>query len=136
MGALIETPDSQAKTVFTYDNKGNFGELALLYNMPRAASVRAETDGSLWALDRQTFRKIVLKSAFQKRKMYESFLENVPLLKHLERYERENIAVALVSQAFGSGDKVVSQGDRANGMYFVESGTLVVLKGIDGDEKE
>jgi hypothetical protein len=35
-------------------------------------------------MDRQTVRKIVLKSAFQKRKMYESFLENVSLLKHLE----------------------------------------------------
>ena len=35
-------------------------------------------------MDRSTFRKIVLKSAFQKRKMYESFLENVSLLKHLE----------------------------------------------------
>ena len=82
-----------------------------------------------------------------------------------QKYERENIADALVSQAYGSGDKVVAQvscggrgamaggcrsgigwshggdiailqGDRANGMYFVESGTLVVLKGIDGDEKE
>ena len=28
------------KTVFTYENEGNFGELALLYNMPRAASIR------------------------------------------------------------------------------------------------
>ena len=37
--------DSQTKTVFTYDNKGNFGELALLYNMPRAASVRVSPDG-------------------------------------------------------------------------------------------
>ena len=46
--------------------------------------VQAQTPGSLWAMDRQTFRKIVLKSAFQKRKMYESFLENVTLLKHLE----------------------------------------------------
>ena len=24
----------------TYDNKGSFGELALLYNMPRAATVQ------------------------------------------------------------------------------------------------
>merc|ERR1719350_1118335 len=134
--ALIDIADGSMKKVFEYNGEGNFGELALLYNMPRAASIKAETAGSLWAMDRQTFRKIVLKSAFQKRKMYESFLENVPLLKHLERYERENIADALVSQAFGTGDKVVSQGDRANGMYFVESGTLVVLKGIDGDEKE
>ena len=32
---------------------------------------------------------------------------------------------------------ILSQGDRANGMYFVESGTLVVLKkmGQEGDEK-
>merc|ERR1712241_1591327 len=118
------------KTVYTYDNKGNFGELALLYNMPRAASVKAETDGSLWAMDRQTFRKIVLKAAFQKRKMYESFLENVRLLESLEKYERENIADALVSQTYSAGEPVVKQGDRANGMYFVEAGTLVVLKQI------
>merc|ERR1712038_250717 len=32
--ALIETPDDDLKTVFTYENEGNFGELALLYNMP------------------------------------------------------------------------------------------------------
>ena len=47
---------------------------------------QAETNGSVWAMDRQTFRKIVLKSAFQKRKMYESFLENVQLLESLEVY--------------------------------------------------
>ena len=28
------------------------------------------------------------------------------------------------------------QGDKGNGMYFVETGTLVVLKQIDGEEKE
>merc|ERR1719361_1913175 len=131
--ALIETPDDDLKTVFEYNGEGNFGELALLYNMPRAATVQAQTNGSLWAMDRSTFRKIVLKSAFQKRKMYESFLENVSLLKHLEKYERENIADALVSQAFAKGQEVVKQGDRANGMYFVESGTLVVLKKMGGD---
>jgi len=133
--AIINTEDGP-KTVYTYDNEGNFGELALLYNMPRAASVKAETDGSLWAMDRATFRKIVLKSAFQKRKMYESFLENVRLLESLEKYERENIADALISQSFTAGDMIVKQGDKANGMYFVESGTLAVLKKINGDEKE
>jgi len=135
--AIIDTEEGpKSKVVLTYENVGSFGELALLYNMPRAASVRAETDGSLWAMDRQTFRKIVLKSAHQKRKMYESFLENVSLLESLEKYERENIADALVSQNFGSGQVVIKQGDRANGMYFVESGTLVVLKRMDGEEKE
>lgn len=135
--AMKEDPETKEdKVVFTYVNEGNFGELALLYNMPRAASVQATTDGSVWAMDRQTFRKIVLKSAFQKRKMYESFLENVRLLESLEKYERENIADALQSKTYSAGEPVVKQGDRANGMYFVEAGTLVVLKQIEGDEKK
>ena len=43
--------------------------------------------GTLWAMDRSTFRRIVLKSAFQKRKMYESLLEKVPLLTSLSVIE-------------------------------------------------
>lgn len=70
--------------IHTYDNCGSFGELALLYNMPRAASIQAETVGHLWAMDRQTFRRILLKSAFRKRKMYESLLDQVPMLKTLQ----------------------------------------------------
>ena len=41
--ALIQTEAGDLKTVFTYDKEGNFGELALLYNMPRAASIRVST---------------------------------------------------------------------------------------------
>ena len=40
----------------------SFGELALLYNQARNATVRAATDGALWMLDRRSFRAIVKKS--------------------------------------------------------------------------
>jgi len=36
-----------------------FGELALLYNAPRAATIKGESDGQLWVLDRGTFNNIV-----------------------------------------------------------------------------
>merc|ERR1712071_326018 len=49
------------KHVGQYDNKGSFGELALMYNAPRAATISANDGGSLWAMDRQTFRRIVVK---------------------------------------------------------------------------
>jgi cAMP-dependent protein kinase regulator len=36
-----------------------FGELALLYNAPRAATIKAKTNCFLWVLDRNTFNYIV-----------------------------------------------------------------------------
>lgn len=57
----------------------------------RAATIEAETTGHLWAMDRQTFRRILLKSAFRKRKMYESLLDSVPILKTLQvRTKKKN----------------------------------------------
>lgn len=83
--AYVSTePSGEPRHVHTYDGSGSFGELALLYNMPRAATIQAATEGSLWGMDRQTFRRILLKSAFKKRKMYESLLESVPMLKALQ----------------------------------------------------
>lgn len=46
--------------VTDYTANGSFGELALMYNAPRAASVVAVADCILWALDRVTFRRILM----------------------------------------------------------------------------
>jgi len=40
-----------------------FGELALLYNAPRAATIIANDDCVTWALDRETFNNIVKDAA-------------------------------------------------------------------------
>ena len=84
--------------------------MALLYNMPRAATIKAVSEGQLWALDRQTFRRILLKSAFRKRKMYETLINSVPILKALQNYERLNLADALVPKTFGPGERIIKQG--------------------------
>lgn len=60
--AFVKTDQSnEPKLIHTYENSGSFGELALLYNMPRAATIQAFTDGALWAMDRLTFRFYSLK---------------------------------------------------------------------------
>ncbi|XP_068147545.1 cAMP-dependent protein kinase type II regulatory subunit isoform X1 [Drosophila tropicalis] len=124
------------KHVNTYNHTGLFGELALLYNMPRAATVQAESNGLLWAMDRQTFRRILLKSAFKKRKMYEELLNSVPMLKALQNYERMNLADALVSKSYEGGERIIKQGDAADGMYFIEEGTVSVRMDQDDTEIE
>lgn len=50
-----------------YQPGEGFGELALLYNAPRAATIIAETESILWKLDRDTFNNIVKDAAARKR---------------------------------------------------------------------
>lgn len=124
------------KKVYQFDNKGSFGELALMYNMPRSATVRAVTRGTLWAMDRNSFRKIVLKSAFKKRKKYEALLESVNILQGLDPYERMTLADALVTRVYENGEAIIEQGDTADGMYFVEDGDVrVTITASDGREQ-
>lgn len=39
---------------------GSFGELALIYGTPRAATVRAKTNVKLWGIDRDSYRRILM----------------------------------------------------------------------------
>ena len=60
--------ESEPKLVKEYQPGDAFGELALLYNAPRAATITAESDKVIiWVLDRETFNHIV-KGAAQKKK--------------------------------------------------------------------
>uniref|UniRef100_A0A3Q0SNB9 cAMP-dependent protein kinase type II regulatory subunit n=1 Tax=Amphilophus citrinellus TaxID=61819 RepID=A0A3Q0SNB9_AMPCI len=92
-----------------YDNKGSFGELALMYNTPRAATIVATQDGALWGLDRATFHRLIVKNNAKKRRMYEAFIECVPLLKSLEVSERMKIVDVLGARAFKDGDCIITQ---------------------------
>lgn len=131
------TNDETLSKVTSYGAGGSFGELALMYNAPRAATIVATADAILWALDRVTFRTILMENTSRKRKMYESFLEEVALLKSLEPYERHKIADALESVYFNDGEHVILQGDVGDHFYIIESGSAVFYKvDANGDQQE
>jgi len=130
-------PDGLGKKVGSSPAGSSFGELALMYNAPRAASVVSTGPSVLWQLDRITFRRILMDSAFQRRRMYESFLDSVPLLSSLTPYERSKIADALETQKYPANTHIIKEGDVGAHFYILESGSAAVYKrGHDGRLKE
>uniref|UniRef100_A0A3Q1HUK5 cAMP-dependent protein kinase type II-alpha regulatory subunit n=1 Tax=Anabas testudineus TaxID=64144 RepID=A0A3Q1HUK5_ANATE len=110
-----------------YDNKGSFGELALMYNTPRAATIVATEEGALWGLDRATFHRLIVRNNAKKRRMYEAFIECVPLLKSLELSERMKIVDVLGARAYKDGERIITQGEKADCFYIVESGEVKIM---------
>ncbi|XP_053172625.1 protein kinase, cAMP-dependent, regulatory, type II, alpha, B isoform X3 [Scomber japonicus] len=106
---IVVQKDGVSVCVGKYDNKGSFGELALMYNTPRAATIIATQEGSLWALDRATFHRLIVKNNAKKRRMYEAFIECVPLLKSLELSERMKIVDVLGARGYKDGDRIITQ---------------------------
>uniref|UniRef100_A0A5F5PYY5 cAMP-dependent protein kinase type II-alpha regulatory subunit n=1 Tax=Equus caballus TaxID=9796 RepID=A0A5F5PYY5_HORSE len=124
---ILVTKDNQTRSVGQYDNHGSFGELALMYNTPRAATIVATSEGSLWGLDRVTFRRIIVKNNAKKRKMFESFIESVPLLKSLEVSERMKIVDVIGEKSYKDGERIITQGEKADSFYIIESGEVSIL---------
>ena len=93
-----------------------------MYNQPRSATIIATSDGILWVMGRQTFRKLVLKHAFRKRQLYEKFLQDLDILQSLTDYERSNVADALIPIDYHQNDIIIKQGDAGNRMFFIEDG--------------
>ncbi|PVU93220.1 hypothetical protein BB561_003382 [Smittium simulii] len=116
------------------ENGGSFGELALMYNSPRSATVKSSTTATLWALDRITFRRLLMERTSRKRKLYEKFLEGVPVLQNLESYERQKIADSLESVTYLDGEVVIKQGDKGDCFYLIEDGEAQVIKSSENNE--
>ncbi|TNN08600.1 cGMP-dependent protein kinase, isozyme 1 isoform 1 [Schistosoma japonicum] len=103
-----------------------FGELALLYNCKRTASVKAVTAARVWVLERACFQAIMMKTGLERIEERKAFLRSVPLLKDLSPNRILRIADALEAQYHSAGDCIIRQGELADSFFLIQSGKVRV----------
>lgn len=104
----------------------SFGELALLYDSPRAATCVAGADTVLWKVDQGTFRHLLARSAKQGENSIIEILGKVDLFKDLDRQTITKFADVLSSIKYQEGENIVEKGQQGDVFYIVKSGQVRV----------
>ncbi|KAL0126993.1 hypothetical protein PUN28_005375 [Cardiocondyla obscurior] len=126
------------KYLSTLQQKGKvLGELAILYNCKRTATITAATDCQLWAIDRQCFQTIMMRTGLSRQAEYTDFLKSVPIFKNLPEETLIKISDVLEETFYNNGDYIVRQGARGDTFFIISRGQVrVTIKQPDTTEEK
>jgi cGMP-dependent protein kinase len=113
--------------VVSFTRGQSFGELALLYNCPRAATCQSKEASEVWSLDRLTFRHLLQDAGKEAIDSAKEALSTVDLLRELTDVQLERIAEAVKVTQFQRGDVIVNYGDIGEMFYMIKSGVVTCL---------
>lgn len=105
-----------------------FGEMAMLYNTPRWASVRARSSCVLFKLERKSYHSLVNERNLRKRKVVQAGLLKVEALRELEQEERFKVEDVVREVPIHLNQYVLREGRPNRTLFIVETGKFVALK--------
>jgi cAMP-dependent protein kinase regulator len=113
-----------------------FGELALLYSCPRAATVVAESSPTnLYRVGQKTFRALLQKQTKRKEAEKMKLLKAVDFLSEISRYDLKRLGRAMALNNFEPGDCLVRKGDEGDAFYILNEGRVDVTNISVGSTK-
>uniref|UniRef100_A0A8C7YGN7 cGMP-dependent protein kinase n=1 Tax=Oryzias sinensis TaxID=183150 RepID=A0A8C7YGN7_9TELE len=105
-----------------------FGELAILYNCTRTATVKTLTNVKLWAIDRQCFQTIMMRTGLIKHTEYMDFLKSVPTFHDLQEDILSKLADVLEETHYAGGEYIIRQGARGDTFFIISKGKVNVTR--------
>lgn len=107
-----------------------FGDLALLYNIPRTASIIALTDTSLIKIDKNPFNKY-LKNLFEGQLQDQiEFLQICPLFHKLPKNLIIKLGIRAVIKKFATGQVILKNDSKCDSIFIIRRGTVKVVKEV------
>jgi len=125
--------DKGVQKVLSIEAGGSFGELALIFYAPRAATVKAKEKAVVWVVDRGSFKSVMVTAAQNKAKESAKFFAHNDFFLPLHQDERKEAAVAWSTTDFKEGEVIFEQGDKPSSFYVLIEGEIAEIK--DGVER-
>ena len=119
-----------------YSAGGCFGELALLYNAPRAATIVTTSKCVLWTMDRAVFRDLVMREIWKRRTTLTDLVGRVPFLQSMDAKRKADLVQSLELIVVNKRTEVVSEGSTGGGFYFLIVGLAEAVNLCDTVLKE
>ncbi|XP_050687426.1 cGMP-dependent protein kinase, isozyme 2 forms cD5/T2-like isoform X1 [Eriocheir sinensis] len=113
-----------------------FGELAILYNCKRTATIKAATACKLYAIDRKCFQTIMMRTCLIRQAEYTNFLKSVPTFQSLQEETLIKIADVLEETYYSQGDYIIRQGARGDTFFIISKGRVRVTMKNPGTLEE
>jgi len=135
---IYNNENEQTKELCKLENNGFFGELALIFDKERNASVKccSENGGTLWRIAQKTFKHIVCSDSYANRASKISFLRNMSLLIKFTDKQIDSLSDALTEVRFGVGDVIIKEGDKPDALYIIKTGKVKFEKSLLGGDSK
>jgi len=117
---------ADGKDVGSCGKGASFGELALLYDCPRAATCVAGEDSVLWKVDQLTFRHLLARTSKEQQGDIFDTLAKIPLFQDMDRGLIARFSSVLSTVTFAAGEVVVKKGDVGDIFYIINDGQVRV----------
>ena len=126
--------EGKLELITEYGNKllkadETFGELALIENKKRTATVKCVEKCTLFLLNGKLFREVVTKLNEGELKERLNFLKAVSIFNVLDNNNLNAIAVGMLKCEFDVGQTIVYEGDVGQSIYIIKSGSVKCFKG-------
>ncbi|XP_016128776.1 cGMP-dependent protein kinase 1a [Sinocyclocheilus grahami] len=105
-----------------------FGELAILYNCTRTATVRTVTSVKLWAIDRQCFQTIMMRTGLIKHAENMELLKSVLTFRGLPEEILSKLADVLEETHYEDGNYIIRQGARGDTFFIISKGKVTMTR--------
>ena len=105
-----------------------FGELALLDDSPRTATIRTLEPCSLWGVDRKTFNTAIKKLNQINYEENKKFFNTVQFFSNLSHGQKEDLLAVCVTQKWACGQAIVKEGEDGDLFYIIKEGVVTCVE--------